>query len=559
MTKEPNPSKPVPVNRPIQNQVRRQTRGRTRQPIKRSNKTWRAHAVGKAVLAGAAAAYTDVVNNSHVPISNNIGVGILSYNRFSSLKRLIESIKQHTDLKRTTVFISDESDNFTNEQKEWLKSQDMCVMLSQPRLGVAGNTNRLLKCLDRFRWKIVLNDDVEILKPGWEHFYAEAMIRTGVQHFCYREPGVYGAKEDDGKVRHVGGIPIWTIDTKPHGAVLAFTHSAFEAVGYFDESFGIYGMEHVDWSTRVARKLGVSGFHDAVGSENFYKIHSEKSVIVDRTEHLSKAREIYARVDSQQRVYINATPASDVPALSVVIPFRDTGRSDDVETVVANMKAQRFPRVETVISEQDAAQRAPLTKLAPIVYHFAPNTSQGQHFNKAVAFNQGVLKTTHGKLVLHDADIIAAGDYLQAIYAGLQTYESCHLGAEVYYLAEGSTNQLNSKHILSPNYECGRIVTYFEGGSLGCTKAAYKAIGGFDENFVGYGVEDCAFYANLKLTKFLDKRSFKFFHLWHNRTPGWEACHQRNRDYYAGVIRRNQSLNTYIAQLAQVFKTRYRG
>lgn len=49
------------------------------------------------------------IKENSISISNDIGVGILSYNRLKSLIPLIESIRKYTDLNKTTIFVSDES------------------------------------------------------------------------------------------------------------------------------------------------------------------------------------------------------------------------------------------------------------------------------------------------------------------------------------------------------------------------------------------------------------------------------------------------------------------
>lgn len=526
--------------------------------LPRRSQRWRNRNVGRAIIAGAAEAYAKIVNDSCVPISNHIGVGILSYNRFDSLKRLITSIKHTTDLKRTTVIVSDESDKLTADQKNWLLSQDITVLFNEKRIGIAGNTNRLLKCLDRFKYKLILNDDVEILNPGWDRFYFDNMAVTGVQHFCYREPGVYGAREADERQIQINGVKILKVNNKPQGGVLALTQDAFLNVGFFDESFGTYGMEHVDWSTRYNRKYNQDGFMDVQGSQNYFKLHDQQSSVPDRGAYLSKAKQYFASVNSNpNRVYVSSTQASDVPAISVVIPFRDAGRLEDLETVVGNMRAQRFPRIEIIVAEQDADQKARLQNLSPITYIKCPHTIL---FNKSLAFNTGVSKSKNPRLVLHDADIIATGDYLQSLFTALNTHESCHLGKEVYYLDEDSTNKLNTTCSLHKNYKCSKIVTYFEGGSLGCTKDAYIKAGGFDEGFEGYGVEDCAFYENIsKLSTFCNDRKFKFFHLWHGRVGGWEECHERNKSHYSQMLKRHHTLSNYAAYLSQQYKAKYSG
>ena len=59
------------------------------------------------------------------------------------------------------------------------------ILRNNERLGIAGNTNRLLRCLSRFKYGMLLNDDVEILKYGWDQIYFDAMENTGMHHFVY--------------------------------------------------------------------------------------------------------------------------------------------------------------------------------------------------------------------------------------------------------------------------------------------------------------------------------------------------------------------------------------
>lgn len=289
-----------------------------------TNRIWKSRTVGKSVSAGSQRQFSQVVSQSIVPISNDIGVGILSYNRFGSLRRLIESIEAYTDLNKTTVFVSDESSNLTSDQLNWLKLRNI-VLLRGQRLGVAGNTNRLLQCLSRFKYKFLLNDDVEIINKGWEDFYVNAMQKSGLHHFCLRQTGVYGASNEDWKQHSVKGIQIRTVETKPHGGVLAFDQEAFKAVGYFDENFGLYGMEHVDWSERIGKFFNAPGYHDVVGSNEYVVLHDETSAVPNRTQELHKAREYYDRVRGS-RTFVAHSESSKIPAMSVIIPYRNTDR-----------------------------------------------------------------------------------------------------------------------------------------------------------------------------------------------------------------------------------------
>jgi len=244
---------------------------------------------------------------SEIKISD-IGVGILSCNRRKSIARLIDSIHKHLP-PGLIVVISDEStDQATKdylrsiaESTDWLKLID-----NRRRRGICYNSNRLLRALAGYQYKLMLNDDVVVLKDGWASFYFEMMLRTGYHHFCYRQIGIYGAKEKDETVSVVNGVKIKTIKQKPHGAVMAFDQVAFQKVGYFDVSFPRYGCSHVDWSHRVG-KSGIQppGFHDVVGAEDYFKIIPEPSVEKQKSKCLREARALLRRLQSvPNRIYV---------------------------------------------------------------------------------------------------------------------------------------------------------------------------------------------------------------------------------------------------------------
>jgi GT2 family glycosyltransferase len=489
-------------------------------------------------------------------VSNNIGVGILSFNRLKSLQRLISSIRSQTDLKKTTVFVSDESTSA--DVRDWLKKQtDIVVLAGQPRLGVAGNTNRLLRCLSRFQYGILLNDDVEVLQRGWEQFYVTASQKSKYQHFCYHQNGVYGAKR--GKpTTTVGGINLLTIKEKPHGAVMFFTNNVFEKVGYFDEKFGMYGIEHVDWSNRISiAGIQPSGFHDVQGSEKYFKIHQDKSVVPQRTKSLQQARETYSKINSNSRIYVNASEESKVPSISVVIPIRNIGRQGAAETVIQSIRSQLFPNIEMIIAEQDQKPVFNMKNVKPCRYFFAKNRYSGQPFTKAMAFNLGVANAVHQKIILQDADIICPSNYVSKIFTLLNSHNGIHIGAKVLYMNQESSNEIITKKSIDDKKNCERAVGYFEGGSLACTKDAYFRCGGFNEIFEGYGIEDCDFFDRLKYSaKFYNSRSEDFVHLWHGRTPGWNRFHTRNKKIYVQLKKRYNQVS-YINSLTTKLKTIY--
>lgn len=494
--------------------------------------------VGHKANGNATRMFQQAIEDDVYPISNNIGIGILSYNRLGSIQRLVESIRKYTNLRRTAVFISDESTS--TDVREWLSQQtDIVCVLNEQRLGVAGNSNRLLRCLSRFKHKLLLNDDVEVLAKGWESFYFDAMQKTGMHHFCFRQLGIYGASGYNESQTIRKGVTLRTVLDKPQGSVMALDGFAFETIGYFDERFGIYGSEHVDWSERVAHSgIQLAGYHDVIGSEKYFKIWNEESAVEDRTIHFAKSKQVYSKIAAEKRIYVQPTSASEVPSISVIIPCRTTSaRTSSIPTVIDNIRAQRFPNIDIIVIEQDRALHIPDESIYPCRHGLADATLD-KPFNKSLAFNTGVSKAKHNKLLLHDADIMVPGWYINKISKLLDKYEGCHLGQQVLYLTPNSTSEVNTNKTLT-NKQCESAVDYFEGGSLAITKEAYIRIGGFDERFIGYGVEDCEFYQRMKeCTKFVEDRTVRMIHLWHDRTPGWEALHKINKIYFTDVQNR---------------------
>ncbi len=515
----PNRPRPAPVVQPLRSN--------------RSSRVGRGPIVGHQAGGDPMARYKQALDEVYYPISGDVGVGILSFNRLPCIQRCVESIRQNTDLSRTTIFVSDESTDQT--VKEWLRQQSDIVLLdNSERLGVAGNSNRLMRCLSRFKYKLLLNDDVVVLKPGWDVFYFEKMRQTGYHHFCYRQSGVYGARDIDGAISIRDGVSIQTINDKPHGSIMSFDHDAFKTVGYFDERFGTYGMEHVDWSRRVSLSgLQPQGYHDICGSEEFFKIEHTPSAVEDRGQHIKRARELFDSLPQTGRIYVQPTDRSKVPSISYVIPCRNTlGRSDSILTVINNIKAQRFPEIEIIVSEQDSQQRIEQSKITTCRYLFSPSANHNQPFVKSMAFNRGVMSATSDCVVLHDGDILVPGNYTATVYRLLQSNDSCHLGKQVLYLSKEASDGVNSSQHVDIDKQCERAVDYFVGGSLGTRKATYIAVGGFDERFIGYGVEDVEFFNRLKSAgAFYDERYVSMVHLWHDRSSDWQACHSANKAY----------------------------
>lgn len=493
---KPVPTPTTPAPQPSPGKVKQSDISRAKKIASINRKPLKAQkVVGRTSLLDANALLQSNLDRSCYPVSNNIGIGILSFNRAGSLRRLVESILTHTDLRRTTVFISDDAST-DQETRDYLAelsgNKNLTIIINAERLGIAGNTNRLLRCLSRFQYGLILNDDVEVKRSGWEAFYPDALDRSGLHHLIYREPGVYGAVRGFNHTSR--GVNLLRVDDRPHGAVLAFTNHYLKTVGFFDRRYGLYGLEHVDWSQR-AWEMGLQsqGFFDAAGSEVFFKLHDEASSVENRSLHLKRARAEFA---SRGNGYCEVDQASAVPEITYVIPFRDFERTDSIRTVVNNVRAQRFPVIHINLVEQDTTTRIAIDDYQPINHMLIDNPESGL-FNKSKAFNLGVARAPSERVILHDADMLAQGHYTQTVYDTLTDFESCHIGKTVLYTLPEAGKAINNAQVVGHDVKCERVVGYYEGGSLACTRSAYWKIGGFNEDYHGYG---CFLPGNYVLT-----------------------------------------------------------
>ena len=512
--------------------------------------------VGRRVNINATQLLHDNLKKINYPISNNIGIGILSYQRPDALKNLVNSIIKYTDLQQTTVFISDDaSDN--PELLKYLdqleKSNNFVVIKNEKRLGVAGNSNRLIRCLSRFKYGMLLNDDTEILAKGWDRFYIDAMKRSKMHHFLYQQEGLYGCnRKVNGKAN---GVNLLRFDEKPHGAILAFSREMLVKCGYFDESYGYYGMEHVDWSSK-AWEMGLQnkGFFDVAGSDLYFSIYKERTAVENRGELLNQARKIF---DNRESKRLMPSKESAVPEVSYVIPFRNLDRQKSIETVVNNVRAQKFPVIHILMVEQDQKSNFDVAPVNPVIHNLV-SRSDNTLFNKSIAFNSGVSKAPCNKVILHDADMLAQSDYTSIISSILDTKSSCHIGSRVLYADHDSTDKINLSNSVGEDVKCERVVGYYEGGSLACNKEAYWRVGAFNEDFWGYGCEDCDFYARLASDAgWFEDRSVDLLHLWHSRTAGWNDHHDENKRIEA-TLNAMTMINRIKLQHKQLEKNGYK-
>lgn len=118
------------------------------------------------------------------------------------------------------------------------------VVYCTDQVSVAHDKNVLIKhFMDSDTEYLVLFDhDCFPIKEGWEQFFIDGCLKTGIQHFVLCDPvhSLYD-KGDETVSCYLTGT----------GCMLFLTRKVIETVGYINPAYGKYGYEHVAYSHRI--------------------------------------------------------------------------------------------------------------------------------------------------------------------------------------------------------------------------------------------------------------------------------------------------------------------
>jgi len=186
------------------------------------------------------------------------GIGITTYNRPECIKALVDSIYKHTDMSNVLLHIEDDSIE---------------------RLGVAKRKNNCLRALKDCSHVFLLDDDVKIIKDGWVEWFIE---NAKEEHVMFLNPLQHNPFEQNGKfITHYDCGGVFLFLTKKH----------IEMVGAFNEKYELWGMEHCDYSMRIAgcrEFLMLVGTEDYIYSEDYSNPNHKSSITNEEKDLLFK-------------------------------------------------------------------------------------------------------------------------------------------------------------------------------------------------------------------------------------------------------------------------------
>lgn len=132
--------------------------------------------------------------------------------------------------------------------------QGMKVKIVSDIDGIAKAKNECIKALTDCDYVFLFDDDCFPIQEGWAQLFIDAHKSTGCHHFSYLHNYLHIRKS-----RQI------TDDVSEYsnsaGCMLFITKDVIDRVGAFNENFGVYGYEHVEYSIRC-KLAGLAPHHN---------------------------------------------------------------------------------------------------------------------------------------------------------------------------------------------------------------------------------------------------------------------------------------------------------
>ncbi len=212
---------------------------------------------------------------------------------------------------------------------------------------------------------------------------------------------------------------------------------------------------------------------------------------------------------------------SGPPELSVLIGHRGTERLPLLLATLESLAAQEGVKLECLVIEQD-----PVPRIAPhlpdwVRHVHGPLSDPAAPYNRSHTFNLGARHARAPVLLLHDNDMLVPTGYGRRILERIaRGYAVVNPKRFIFYLSEAHSARVLAGSAGYDAASAEAIVQNLEaGGSMAITAEAYRAIGGMDEGFVGWGGEDNEFWDRCLTRPTWIWGYEPIVHLWHRAQP----------------------------------------
>lgn len=239
------------------------------------------------------------------------------------------------------------------------------------------------------------------------------------------------------------------------------------------------------------------------------------------------------------------------PLLSLIVVYRDR-ELIRVTRFLESLANQTNPNFELIFvdygsSEKYRAQVQPLAKSFPFVRYFYTDT-RGMFWNRSHALNTGVGHTKADYLITIDIDLIFPNNFIEITHAAIS--DTHYLRYSYYYLPKGFKHfdlLNNPSNNLWQTLEKTSTETNY--GVLGFHKGVFQKVGGYDEFYRMWGLEDIDFAQRIEKEGVLSKgfvQGVYIYHQWHKKSQpalpaGW---YEQMRKYY--IAKHNPASDTQV-------------
>ncbi|MFL6245724.1 MAG: glycosyltransferase family 2 protein [Thermoanaerobaculia bacterium] len=216
----------------------------------------------------------------------------------------------------------------------------------------------------------------------------------------------------------------------------------------------------------------------------------------------------------------DAPPSTDAPTVSFLIGHRGLERLPNLLATLRSIAGQTGTGIECIVIEQSATREVE-TLLPSWVRYLHTPVAPGFDYCRSATFNAAVPIARGEVIVAHDNDMLVPERYADEVLArAREGWQFIDLKRFIFYLSEADSRAIFDGAPLRDDHVT-KIVQNLKGGSIAATKDAYLAIGGFDEDFVGWGGEDLEFWERARAYGHVYEYGYlPIVHLWHRAQPG---------------------------------------
>ena len=190
-----------------------------------------------------------------------VNVTVTSYNRLECTKKCLEALRMTSGVPYCLTVVDNNSTDGSREYLEALHEagQIRHLLLCRRNVGVAPAANLGWAAVDA-PWYVKLDNDVEVLREDWLGRLLQLAER-------YPDSGTLGYYIEKHRAESDAGEPCF-VEERSVGSCVLISREVHERLGFWNEDYGLYGMEDSDFSTRI----------NVAGLKNRYVSHSERYI-----------------------------------------------------------------------------------------------------------------------------------------------------------------------------------------------------------------------------------------------------------------------------------------